>query len=71
MTFWIVGSADALLIKRRPENLGWQWRAKCIDSCYEMGRRLPSFNRRGDWLIVAGTEDDDVAALPRVLSATR
>ena len=33
----------------------------------EMGRRLPSFNRRLDWLIVAGTEEDDVAALPRVI----
>jgi competence protein ComEC len=33
----------------------------------ELGRRLPAFNRKLDWLIIAGTEEDDVAALPRVI----
>jgi competence protein ComEC len=33
----------------------------------ELGRRLPAFNRKLDWLIVAGTEEEDVAALPRVI----
>ena len=33
----------------------------------EIGRRLPAFNRRLDWLVVAATEEEDVAALPRVI----
>jgi competence protein ComEC len=33
----------------------------------ELGRRLPAFNRKLDWLVVAGTDEEDVAALPRVL----
>jgi competence protein ComEC len=33
----------------------------------ELGRRLPAFNRKLDWLIIAGTEENDVAALPRVI----
>ena len=33
----------------------------------ELGRRLSTFNRKLDWLVVAATEEQDVAALPRVL----
>jgi competence protein ComEC len=33
----------------------------------ELGRRLPAFNRKLDWLVVAATEEEDVAALPRVI----
>jgi beta-lactamase superfamily II metal-dependent hydrolase len=33
----------------------------------EIGRRLSSFNRRLDWLIIAGTDEEDVAALPRLI----
>lgn len=33
----------------------------------ELGRRLPAFNRKLDWLIVASTDEDDVAALPRIV----
>jgi len=33
----------------------------------ELGRRISSFDRRLDWLIIAGTEEEQVAALPRVL----
>ena len=28
---------------------------------------MPTFNRKLDWLVVAGTEEDQVAALPRVI----
>ena len=33
----------------------------------ELGRRLPAFNRKLDWLVVAATEEEQVAALPRVV----
>ena len=68
VTFLDVGSADALLIKSPSGKSvlvnGGPSMSTLAD---EMGRRLSSFNRRLDWLIVAGTEEDDVAALPRVI----
>jgi competence protein ComEC len=33
----------------------------------ELGRRLPAFNRKVDWLVVAGTTEEQVAALPRIV----
>ncbi len=33
----------------------------------ELGRRLSAFNHKLDWLIVGSTDEDDVAALPRVV----
>jgi competence protein ComEC len=33
----------------------------------ELGRRLPFFSRKLDWLIVASTQEQQLAALPRVL----
>ena len=33
----------------------------------ELGRRLPFFSRKLDWLIIASTQDEQLAALPRVV----
>lgn len=68
ITFLDVGSADALLIKTPSGKSVLVNGGPSVSTLAdEMGRRLPSFNRRLDWLIVAGTEEDDVAALPRVI----
>jgi competence protein ComEC len=68
VTFLDVGSADALLIKTPSgKSMLVNGGPSVSTLADEMGRRLPSFNRHLDWLIVAGTEEDDVAALPRVL----
>ena len=68
LTFFDVGSADAVLIQTpsgksilvdggpSPSNLA-----------NALGRRLPSFDRRLDWLVVASPQEQQVAALPRVL----
>ena len=33
----------------------------------ELGRRLPYFSRKLDWLIIASTQEEQLAALPRVV----
>jgi hypothetical protein len=33
----------------------------------QLGRKLSAFDRKLDWLIVASTNEEDVAALPRVM----
>jgi competence protein ComEC len=63
-----VGSADAILIKTPTgKHILINGGPSVTTLADELGRRLPTFNRRLDWLIVAGTEEDDVAALPRVI----
>ena len=68
LTFINVGSADALLIttptgKHVLVNGG----PSVTTLSDELGRRLPTFNRKLDWLVVGSTEEEDVAALPRIL----
>jgi len=68
ITFLDVGSADAVLIQT-PEGgnvliNGGQSTSELSD---ELGRRLPFFSRKLDWLIVASTQEDQLAALPRVM----
>lgn len=68
ITFLDVGSADGVLI-RTPSGKtilvnGGESVTTLSD---ELGRRISSFDRRLDWLIVAATEEEQVAALPRVL----
>jgi len=68
VTFLDVGSANAVLIQT-PEGRnvlvdGGSSTSKLSD---ELGRRLPFFTRRLDWLIVASTNEDDLSALPRVM----
>ncbi len=33
----------------------------------ELGRRLPFFSRKLDWLVVGSTQEDELSALPRVM----
>ncbi len=68
ITFLSVGSADAVLIQT-PDGRsvlvnGGPSAATLSD---ELGRRLPVFHRQLNWLIVASTAENQMAALPRVL----
>jgi competence protein ComEC len=68
VTFLNVGSADGVLVKTPSgKNIlinGGESVTKLSDN---LGRRISSFDRKLDWLIVAATGEEDVAALPRVL----
>jgi competence protein ComEC len=68
ITFLDAGSADAVLIQTpKGRNLlinGGESTSKLSD---ELGRRLPFFSRKLDWLIVASTQEEQLAALPRVM----
>jgi len=68
LTFLDVGSADAILIQT-PSG-----RSILVDGgpspsklANALGRRLPSFDRRIDWLVIASPQEQEVAALPRIL----
>jgi len=68
VTFLDVGSAEAVLIKTPTgKHVLINGGPSVTTLSDELGRRLPTFNRKLDWLIVAGTEEDDVAAIPRVI----
>jgi competence protein ComEC len=68
VTFLDVGSADAVLIKTPTgKHVLINGGPSVTTLSDELGRRLPAFNRKLDWLIIAGTEEEDVAALPRVI----
>jgi competence protein ComEC len=68
VTFMDVGSAEAVLIKTPTgKHILINGGPSLTTLSDELGRRLPAFNRKLDWLIVAGTEENDVAALPRVI----
>jgi competence protein ComEC len=68
ITFLDVGSAEAVLIETPSgKHVLINGGPSVTTLSDELGRRLPAFNRKLDWLIVAGTEEDDVAALPRVI----
>ncbi|MBM3180017.1 MAG: DUF4131 domain-containing protein [Chloroflexi bacterium] len=68
ITFLEVGSADAVLIQT-PEgrNLLINGGASTSELSDELGRRLPFFSRKLDWLIVASTQEEQLSALPRVI----
>ncbi|MCX6035200.1 MAG: ComEC/Rec2 family competence protein, partial [Chloroflexi bacterium] len=68
LTFLDVGSADAILIQT-PSG-----RSILVDGgpspsklASALGTRLPSFDRRIDWLVIASPQEQEVAALPRIL----
>ena len=68
VTFFDVGSADAVLIETPSGKFILVNGGPSVTTLSdELGRRVPAFNRKLDWLIVAATEEDQVAALPRVL----
>jgi len=68
VTFLDVGSADGVFIKTPSgKNIlinGGESVSKLSDN---LGRRVSSFDRKLDWLIIASTDEEQVAALPRVL----
>ena len=68
ITFLEVGSADAVLIQT-PEgrNVLINGGASASELSDELGRRLPFFSRKLDWLIIASTQENQLAALPRVV----
>jgi competence protein ComEC len=68
ITFLDVGSAEAVLIKTpNGKNVLVNGGPSVTTLSDELGRRLPAFDRKLDWLIVGGTDEEDVAALPRVI----
>ncbi|GAB4570354.1 MAG: hypothetical protein Fur0017_16760 [Anaerolineales bacterium] len=68
VTFLEAGSADAVLVQT-PEgrNILINGGASASELSDELGRRLPFFTRKLDWLIIASTQEDQLAALPRVV----
>jgi competence protein ComEC len=68
VTFLDVGSADAVLIQTPGGgNILVNGGASPSALSDALGRRIPPFDRHLDWLIVASTQEDQVAALPRTL----
>jgi competence protein ComEC len=68
VTFLEVGSADAILIQT-PEgrNVLINGGASASELSNELGRRLPFFSRKLDWLIIASTQENQLEALPRIV----
>jgi len=68
LTFLDVGTADAVLIETPSGRFilvnGGPSPTTLSDN---LGRRLPPFHRRLDWLVVASPLEEQMAALPRVL----
>ncbi len=68
LTFLSVGSADAVLIQTPSGRTvlvnGGPSASELSD---DLGRRLPVFRRKLDWLVIGSTAENQVAALPRIL----
>jgi len=68
ITFLDVGSANAVLIKTPDgRNVLINGGAQASQLSDQLGRRLPPFRKKIDWLVVASADEDEIAALPRVL----
>jgi competence protein ComEC len=68
ITFLNVGSADAILIKTPSgKSVLVNGGPSVTILSDQLGRRLSSLNRKLDWLVIASTAEDQVAALPRVI----
>lgn len=68
ITFIEVGSADAVLVQTpQGRNILINGGASTSELSDELGRRLPLFSRSLDWLIIASPEEQQVAALPRIV----
>ena len=68
ITFLEADSADAILIQTPSgRNILINGGERVSTLSAALGERLPPFHRNLDWLIVASTGDEDLAALPRVL----
>jgi competence protein ComEC len=68
VTFLSVGSGDAILIQNPAGRFllinGGPSPSKLSD---QLGRRMPPFDRALDYLVIASTQENQVAALPRTL----
>ena len=68
ITFLDVGSADGVFIKTPSgKNILINGGESVTALTDDLGRRVSSFDRKLDWLIVAATDEEQIAALPRVL----
>lgn len=68
VTFLEVGSADAVFIKTPSgKSVLINGGPSVTILSDELGRRMSTFDRGLSWLVVASTEEEQVAALPRVL----
>ncbi|GAB4548686.1 MAG: hypothetical protein Fur002_25650 [Anaerolineales bacterium] len=68
ITFLDVGSANAILIKTPDgRNVLINGGAQASQLSDQLGRRLPFFRKKIDWLVVASSDEDELAALPRVM----
>ncbi|MBI5840664.1 MAG: ComEC/Rec2 family competence protein [Chloroflexi bacterium] len=68
VTFLEVGSANAVLIQTPSgQNVLINGGSSTSELSDELGRRLPLFNRKLDWLVIASTREDELSALPRVV----
>ena len=67
LIFLEAGSADAVLIQTpQGRNVLINGGASASELSDDLGRRLPFFTRSLDWLILASTQENQLAALPRV-----
>jgi competence protein ComEC len=68
ITFLDAGSANAILIQT-PEgrNVLIDGGASVTELSDELGRRLPFFSRKLDWLIIASPQENEIGALPRIV----
>jgi competence protein ComEC len=68
LTFLDAGSADSILIQTPAGRFvlinGGSSPSQLSDG---LGRRLPAFDRRLDWLVVASTQENQLSGLPRVV----
>ncbi len=68
VTFLEVGSADAVLIKTPSgKSVLINGGPSVTILSDELGRRVSAFDRGLSWLVIANTEEDQVASLPRVI----
>jgi len=68
VTFLDAGSANAILIQTPSgRNVLINGGASASELSDELGRRLPLFNRKLDWLVIASTREDELTSLPRVV----
>lgn len=68
VVFLEADSADAILIQTpQGRNILINGGASASELSDELGRRLPFFTRTLDWLIIASAEEDQLAALPRIV----
>ena len=68
ITFLDVGASDAILIETPSgDTILVNGGESLSQLSSQLGERLPLFNRKLDWLIVASTQENQVASLPRLM----